>query len=566
MASSLRSRLALLLVLANLPAALLAIGATVKGRDAETAQRESALVQRAELIAARAGLALGIAEGVADTLAATPEVLAVGRTCDRQLRAALSFRPEYTGIVVSDGSGRILCSYGETDISEESHTALIRASRTATNAGENNNVVVLPEQIRADDKVVMLSRAFTTPGGEPRAIGLLLRRDAFEAIFLSDESRDEELSALALIRTGGEVVSDFSRGREGSDWRPAEPLPVSATPSGMYSPTRDGVSYHFATAPVQGTMASIVLATPMSVIAATDWMRFLTAIAAPLLMLLLGILAVFAGVDRLVLRWISRFRQVTAAYALGNYTPRIPGLETAPSELAELGSGIHDMAERVRDRSTALEEALDGKNALLRELHHRVKNNFQMIASLLALQRRELPSRLRVLLRVPEDRVLAMASAYKASYATGEIGLVSASELLRDIAAQLRQSFGVGAPPILVDSGDAAIWLDLDQAVPLGLLVSELVTAALERHDAAERPIDIRVIKRADEDGGIEIEIKSRGIVDSVPATGLAARLVTAYRTQTGATLTTPGDDVVLIAMSAHGDSQAHPGRVEFGS
>jgi hypothetical protein len=91
--SSLRSRLALLLVLANLPAAALAIGATVKGRDAETAQREFALVQRAELIAMRAGLTLGIAEGVADTLAANPDVASAGPQCASHLEAALALRP-----------------------------------------------------------------------------------------------------------------------------------------------------------------------------------------------------------------------------------------------------------------------------------------------------------------------------------------------------------------------------------------------------------------------------------------------------------------------------------------
>jgi two-component sensor histidine kinase len=281
-------------------------------------------------------------------------------------------------------------------------------------------------------------------------------------------------------------------------------------------------------------------------------------------MLVLGIGAVFAGVDRLVLRWISRLRSVTASYASGDYTPRITGLERAPLEIAELGNSVNVMAAKIEERSHALQEALDGKNGLLRELHHRVKNNFQMIASLLALQRRELPTRLRTLLRVPEDRVLAMASAYKASYATGEIGRVSLLDLLRDIAAQLRQSFASHSPIIKIRAESEAIWLDLDRAVPLGLLVSELMSAALDRDGVTSRPIQIS-IERTGQDT-MFVEIASERLMDAVPTMGLAARLVSAYKAQLSATIETLADDRIRILMSIDGGAQAHPGRVELGA
>jgi signal transduction histidine kinase len=552
------------LVLANLPAAALAIGATIKGRGAETAQREFAIVQRAELIATRAGMTLGVAEGVADTLAANRDVAAAGSECSAHLRAALSFRPEYTGILVSNQDGKILCSYGETsNVSDENRSARISAIRTEV----SGDTVFLPESIPKNDKVVMLSRSFTAPNGTRRAIGLLLRREVFDGIFLPGEPDGSDIGALALIRGGGVIVSEFIRNTPDEDWQPAEPLPVGKpgeAGAGLTFATRGGVPFHYAVAPVRGTLSNVVLATPMSVITATDWMRFMSAIGGPLLMLMLGILAVFSGVDHLVLRWIARFRQVTSSYARGDYSPRIAGLERAASEISGLGTDINHMAERIQERSTALEEALEGKNGLLRELHHRVKNNFQMIASLLALQRRELPSRLRTLLRVPEDRVLAMAAAYKASYATGEIGNVSALDLLRDITAQLRQSFGIAAPLVRVSSEDEPVWLDLDQAVPLGLLVSEILTAALDRVDAVNSPVTIAI--RRPEFGIVHVEIDSEKIADSVPSTGLAARLVAAYRTQVSATLSTPSDDVVLIAMPIQGETPNHPGRVELGA
>lgn len=564
MPSSLRSRLVLLLILANLPAAALAIGATMKGRDAEIDQRQLGLVQRAEVIATRAGLTLGIAEGVADTLAANDQVASAGPDCAEHLKAALVFRPEYNGIIVSDSDGNILCSFGDTDVSVGGLSALRRAIENTQDVGD---IVFLPERIPPKDDVVLMSRAFSLPDGRRRAIGLLLRRDVFDAIFLPTEPAPPEKSALALIRGNGNIVSEFIPASGGKTWQPSVPLPVSSPGEagiGITRPTAYGTQYHYAIAPVRGTLSSVVLATPLAVVNATDWMRFATALAAPLLMLVLGIAAVFAGLDRLVLRWIGRFGQVTTAYARGDYAPRIGELERAPLELSELGAGINDMAGRVQERSTALEEALSGKNALLRELHHRVKNNFQMIASLLALQRRELPTRLRTLLRVPEDRVLAMAAAYKASYATGEIGHVSALDLLRDVAVQLRQSFGLEAPLIQTGAEDEPAWLDLDQAVPLGLLVSEILTATLDRADGAVHPIEVHVLRP--DPNTIHVAIASRRVADAIPSTGLAARLVAAYRAQLNAKIVVADEDRIVIAMPSERDTQSHPGRVDLGS
>jgi len=562
--SSLRTRLALLLILANLPAAALAIGVTIKSRDAEISQREFSIVQRAELIAMRAGLTLGIAEGVADTLAANDDVASAGPGCSDHLKTALALRPEYTGIVVADEGGRRLCEVGNTVLTDSSRSSLQRAIANIETAGDT---IWLPESIPPQEKSVLMSRSFRANDGTARAVGIFLKRDAFNAIFLAEGADRGEQGALALIRGNGIIVSDFTDGQK--NWQPDEALPVGLPGDSGMSRTftaRAGSPYFYAIAPVRGTLSNVVLATPLSIITQTDWIRFLSAMAAPLLMLLLGIVAVFAGVDRLVLRWIARFRTITATYATGDYTDRIDDLQSAPRELSELGAGINHMAQCVQERSTALEEALEGKNGLLRELHHRVKNNFQMIASLLALQRRELPTDQRMLLRIPEDRVLAMAAAYKASYATGEIGHVSTLDLLRDIAAQLRQSFGSAAPTIKIATSGEPVWLDLDQAVPLGLLISEILTAALERQ-RSRSPIGIE-IHRPDL-GHMEVGIASPGITGSLPEGGLAARLVSAYRNQISAELETSAEDRIIISMPMQTQTAAqssHPGRVDLGA
>ncbi len=560
MTRSLRSRLAILLIMANLPAAALAVGAAWRSHGATTEARVHSVVQRAELIATRAGLTLGIAEGVADTLATNVEVANAGPDCSALLQAALSMRPDYAGIVVSDASGQTICSTGSADITPSLRTSLTRA---IASTGVTGDTVFLPEQIQRSDSVVLISRPFLTADGSHRAVGLLLRRDAFDAIFSPHGGMHQ--ATLALIRSGGQIVSEFTDG--GLDWKPTTPLPVgnpNDPAESLFFANAGGTEFHYAVAPVRGTLANVVLATPLATLDETDWRRFATAIAAPLLMLILGILAIYSGVERLVLRWITRLRAVSAAYTIGNYAPRLEHLDRAPSEIADLGASFNTMAERIQERSHALEVALSGKNALLKELHHRVKNNFQMIASLLAMQRRELPTRLRTLLRVPEDRVLAMASAYKASYATGEIGRVGMAELLRDIAGQLRQSFGLGAPVIHLTAEGEPVRLDLDRAVPLGLLFSEIISSALDRADAATGPIDVRILH--DGPGRVKLEMISPNLAEAVPVMGLAARLTKAYRAQLAADFDTPDDDTVRIAFAIEAASQVHPGRVELGA
>jgi two-component sensor histidine kinase len=562
MRQSLRSRLVLLLLLANLPAAALAIGATLKAQSATVTARERASVQEAELIATRAGLTLGIAEGVVDTLASNPAVASGNAACRTILEDSLALRPDYVGIVVADDQGLVICSAGDVDEGKVArHSSLLRALQAQpTDIGDT---VFLPESIHTQEKTVLAARPFEREGGRG-AIGLLIKRAAFDKIFQPGEGRLSN-GALALVRSGGIVVSQFGSADE--KWRPSRPLPMdesSQMPTGLTFAASGGEEFFYALAPVRGTMTNIVLATPSSILTKPDWTSIGIALLAPLLMLVLGIGAVFAGVDRLVLQWIARLRAATGACARGDYSVRVAGLDSAPLEIADLGNSFNVMASRIEERSHALEEALAGKNGLLRELHHRVKNNFQMIASLLALQRRELPLRLRTLLRVPEDRVLAMASAYKASYATGEIGRVSLLDLLRDIAAQLRQSFSLSAPLITLKAEAEAIWLDLDRAVPLGLLVSEIMSSALDRDDAATMPISITLQRTAED--AMHVQIAGAGISHAVPSMGLAARLVSAYTAQLGARLETVGEDMIRIHMSIDAAAQAHPGRVELGS
>ena len=95
--------------------------------------------------------------------------------------------------------------------------------------------------------------------------------------------------------------------------------------------------------------------------------------------------AIWIATDRQVTQWINYLRRIAIAYRSGHYAIR-PDLADAPAEFKLLGEAMSAMAEGIQDRDRRLREAVDMKTALIREIHHRVKNNLQIVMSLLSIQ------------------------------------------------------------------------------------------------------------------------------------------------------------------------------------
>ncbi len=119
-------------------------------------------------------------------------------------------------------------------------------------------------------------------------------------------------------------------------------------------------------------------------------------------------------------------------------------------------------------------------DAFLRELHHRVKNNFQIIASLMSLQKRMLPPDRRDDLRFIEEHVQAMAVAYRVVYATHELIEVSIHELVREVLDALKQIAGPARGAVALDLVGADQAIGLNQAVALSLYLAVVVPPHLD--------------------------------------------------------------------------------------
>ncbi len=198
---------------------------------------------------------------------------------------------------------------------------------------------------------------------------------------------------------------------------------------------------------------------------------------------------------------------------------RVLASATLYPEHGYLEGTIVDVTERTR-QSEAVRASLREKEVLLEEVHHRVKNNLQLVSSLLNLQAsKEEDPRLVALLRASQNRVAAMALVHQHLYQAGDLSKVSFAMHCRDIVESICRSHGVAPEAVEVDARDE-VPLPLGVAVPCGLVLNELVTNAL-RHAYVGRPLGpIRVTLCRRDDGACELEVRDEG--RGLPAPGSA--------------------------------------------
>jgi len=128
-----------------------------------------------------------------------------------------------------------------------------------------------------------------------------------------------------------------------------------------------------------------------------------------------------------------------------------------------------------------LKSSLEEKEVLLREIHHRVKNNMQIISSLLNLQSRYLNDKEAVnILKESQNRVKSMSIVHEELYRSVDLSKIDFAEYIRRLLSGLFSSYGVNSEFIKSNIDVENIFLDIDTAVPCGLIINELVSNSLK--------------------------------------------------------------------------------------
>lgn len=264
-------------------------------------------------------------------------------------------------------------------------------------------------------------------------------------------------------------------------------------------------------------------------------------LAFPVLMWIASVGALILSVHYLVVRHLRHINAQLRRFALGNRAEfqRLP--EDAPAELREIDSTFSKMARLIRRDEIEREAALQEKTVLLKEVHHRVKNNLQLIASILNLQMRRLQdAQARAILKGVQTRVRALASIHRTLYEETGVSKVDATVFLESI---LRENLALAATQsrnLKISTQIDPVIISPDKIIPVALLFSEALTNALKYataeagEDAPELSITLRT-----EGHGIELCLRNSCSAANSAATdsGLGRELMTAFALQIGAEL-----------------------------
>ena len=141
---------------------------------------------------------------------------------------------------------------------------------------------------------------------------------------------------------------------------------------------------------------------------------------------------------------------------------------------------VQDITERKRIEAL-VQDSLKEKEVLLKEIHHRVKNNLQIISSLLHLQSRELKdSASQEIFSDSQHRIASMALIHEELYNSADLGRIDFADYARSLVENLFESYGINIDRIVLKVEVDASPLNLDRAIPLGLIINELVSNSLK--------------------------------------------------------------------------------------
>lgn len=186
-----------------------------------------------------------------------------------------------------------------------------------------------------------------------------------------------------------------------------------------------------------------------------------------------------------------RFRNRSGGYLYGEV---LTTLVNNPHNEKEILGIVRDVTER-RKSEQLIRESLKEKEILLKEIHHRVKNNLQIILSLINMQSSDIADpRIVSSLREIQNRVISMSLIHQSFYQSSNLTDVDFTAYIRKLVDNLFNIFGVSKERVNIELCSPGYKISIDMAIPLGLLVNEILSNSLKYAFPDERKGSIRIV------------------------------------------------------------------------
>ena len=179
----------------------------------------------------------------------------------------------------------------------------------------------------------------------------------------------------------------------------------------------------------------------------------------------------------------------------------------------ELEAANQSLEERVEERTRKLQASVREKEILIQEIHHRVKNNMQIISSLVNLQAERIEDAdTKDMFMVTKDRIRSMALVHEKIYRSKDFARIDFVDYLRNLVVQITRAYGVTGEKVRAEVVGEPVFLNISTAVPCSLIVNELVSNSLKHAFPAGRPGRLTVGVAARDDGSFHLVVADDGI------------------------------------------------------
>lgn len=532
--NSLRVQIVLLMTLALLPLGAVAIYQTTRVEDQASRNAELALLaltgraaRSEELVLERAFGAARLFAAVAEDLIDDPE------RCSTNLRNFLTKNPTYSFIGVLPLSGLMTCSSADIDFDFSDW-------REFKDVVENGGraIAVNRESPISGESVFVVSEPFEIDGVFSGFLSISIPHRKMPET--TEQLTDLGLQELVTFNEQGEILTardDLSEAEhELPRDRALQNLSVD-TATAFAAVNQNGERRIYTVVPISGSPATVLGIWRVDNEFAGRLSEYVKPALFPILMWCASLAVAMLSIYTLVLRHISRLRRDMDAFSNDRSIETKPLSIAVPNEFQALTGNFNRLTDDILREEARLEDTLREKNVLIKEVHHRVKNNLQLISSIMNMQIRtsQQAETKQVLARL-QDRVLSLATIHRDLYQSQNGGMVNTGKLVAEIIDKTMDMGMAREGDIELVSDIDPVMLYPDQAVPLSLLVAEGMTNALKHlgEPGKTKPFVHASLKQNGAECVLELRNSIGAEYSDIESTGLGAQLIKAFSIQLG--------------------------------
>ena len=394
--------------------------------------------------------------------------------------------PRFHNVIQTDAQGRVQCSARK--VRDDGTNSALIASRLTPEEPFNTQIL-----------------SFSPQGSRPQTIlvtayGIFKQGDLIRVFAATEDIQSlERLIGKAEPSEGDQVAvfDQFGRLLVGN-WRSGDlETFAQSTPAQYFTGSSQGVDTlgrRVSVMPTSDEQIFVALASPKQNF--LSWNKFnpLSSAMVPFLAWIFGFGAIWLSTDQLILTHLRKMRSATLAFAKGDRDVRVGDLNNPPASIDALGKNFDMMADRIAVRESTIQDALEEKDTLLREIHHRVKNNLQIIISLLNMQERKLKDNQAVVaIRETRSRINAIALVHRGLYENKDLRHVNMQKFLERLVLELTNVLGLRALGIDVSTVSECEPMEADMATPVALFVVEALTNSVKHGVPGGGRIDINL-------------------------------------------------------------------------